>query len=440
MIEDKQKGKVDDDKELDDFAEEVKNGEKPAPAQPKEEKKGKVIDIDWTQVPYIFSLKEKMKKALELNLEHVPGEDAFLVKNGAGPHTVTENSCDCKDWEINGTSITPCKHILCVKYPKDELMKMLDKVSPGEIIKANGKRAQETDKPVGIVQKEKQQEIAVVESEEEELLMIPDIAPALAEIGKIKMGGHSDKKTQSGYRIPEKWNSFKIGSMIKDENGDVIIDEELTDLIGEKCKELSVSFCFDIPALNMPNFYASFTASKLQCRGNGKKAYRRNENGELDEIVCDRKNCQFAKEKKCKPYAKLSVILEKANRVGGVFVLRTTSYNTIRNLMSSMAFISNATGGILAGLRLKLRLMPATVTPNGLNKKVTIYVANLEYAGTLTELKEEAQKEIDRRLQLGFDMRKLEQSQQKLITKQAVDEVEEDAKEIAEEFYEEGEE
>ena len=440
MIEDKQKGKVDEDKELDDFAEEVKNGEKPAPAQPKEEKKGKVIDIDWTQVPYIFSLKEKMKKALELNLEHVPGEDAFLVKNGAGPHTVTENSCDCKDWKINGTSITPCKHILCVKYPKDELMKMLDKVSPGEIIKANGKRAQETDKPVGIVQKEKQQEIAVVESEEEELLMIPDIAPALAEIGKIKMGGHSDKKTQSGYRIPEKWDSFKIGSMLKAENGDVIIDKDLTDLIGENCKELGVSFCFDIPALNMPNFYASFTASKLQCRGNGKKAYRRNENGELDEIVCDRKNCQFAKEKKCKPYAKLSVILEKANRVGGVFVLRTTSYNTIRNLMSSMAFISNATGGILAGLRLKLRLMPATVTPNGLNKKVTIYVANLEYAGTLTELKEEAQKEIDRRLQLGFDMRKLEQSQQKLITKQAVDEVEEDAKEIAEEFYEEGEE
>ena len=438
MTEDKQKPIVDEDKELDDFAEEVKNGENPAPAQPKDEKKGKVIDIDWDQVPYIFSLKEKMKKALELNLEHVPGEDAFLVKNGAGPHTVTENSCNCKDWEINGTSITPCKHILCVKYPKDELMKMLDKVSPDKIITGKAKTVL---KPKGeAVQKAEQQEIAVVESEEEELLMIPDIAPALAEIGKIKMGGHSDKKTQSGYRIPEKWDSFKIGSMLKAENGDVIIDKDLTDLIGENCKELGVSFCFDIPALNMPNFYASFTASKLQCRGNGKKAYRRNENGELDEIVCDRKNCQFAKEKKCKPYAKLSVILEKANRVGGVFVLRTTSYNTIRNLMSSMAFISNATGGILAGLRLKLRLMPATVTPNGLNKKVTIYVANLEYAGTLTELKEEAQKEIDRRLQLGFDMRKLEQSQQKLITKQAVDEVEEDAKEIAEEFYMEGEE
>jgi hypothetical protein len=105
--------------------------------------------------------------------------------------------------------------------------------------------------------------------------------------------------------------------------------------------------------------------------------------------------------------------------------------------MSSMAFISNATGGILAGLRLKLRLMPATVTPNGLNKKVTIYVANLEYAGTLTELKEEAQKEIDRRLQLGFDMKKLEQTQQKLIAKQATEEAEADAEAIENEFYSE---
>ena len=434
MIEDKQKA---EDKELDDFADEVKNGDSPVspPTQPKEEKK-KTIDIDWDQIPYIFSLKEKMKKALELDLEHVSGEQSFIVKNGAGPHTVTENSCDCKDWEVNGTSITPCKHILCVKYGKDKLMKMLDKTAPSEIINGKPKSIQKA-KGEEVQKTTKKQEIAVMDSEEEEeeeLLMIPDIAPALAEIGKIKTGGHSDKATH-GYRIPTKWDHFKIGSMLKDENGEVIIDEELTAFIGENCKELDISFCFDVPALNMPNFYASFTASKLQCRGNGKRAYRRNEEGEMDEIVCDRKNCQFAKEKKCKPYAKLSVILEKANRVGGVFVLRTTSFNTIRNLKSAMAFISNSTGGILAGLHLKLRLMPATAIPNGLNKRVTIYVANIEYPGTLTELKEEAQRELERRQRLGLNMEDFARTQQKLITKQAIDEVEEDAEEIVEEFY-----
>jgi hypothetical protein len=439
MIKDEQKDN--EDKELDDFAEEVKENKDSTPpaTQSKEEekKKYKTIDIDWDQIPYIFNLKAKMKKALELDLEHVPGEETFIVKNGAGPHTVTENSCDCKDWEVNGTSINPCKHMIRVKFTIEELKKMLGKVSPDIIINGKVKNTQKPKKEE--VQKVKQQEIAVVNREEEDLLTIPDIAPALAEIGKIKTGGHSDRATQ-GYRIPTKWDHFKIGSMLKDENGEVIIDEELTAIIGENCKELDISLCFDIPALNIPNFYAFFKASKLQCRGNGKKAYRRNEEGELDEIKCDRKNCQFAKEKKCKPYAKLSVILEGANRVGGVFVLRTTSYNSIRNLISSMAFISNATGGILAGLPLKLRLMPATVIPNGLNKKVVIYVTNIEYAGTITELKEDAHKEIDRRLQLGFNMRKLEQSQQKLITKQATEEAEENAEDIENEFYVNGDE
>ncbi len=412
---------AEEEKDLDDFAEEMKKAEPVIPPK-EEEKEYKVIDIEWDQIPYIFALKEKMKKAIELDLEHVPGEQSFIVKNGAGPHTVTENSCDCKDWEVNGTSITPCKHILCVKYTKGELMKMLDKVSPAEIIKASGKRAQETDKPVGIVQKAEQQEIEIVESGEE-ILEIPDILPALAEIGKIKTGGHIDAGTQ-GYRIPQKWDHFKIGSMLKDENGEVIIDEELTNLIGVNCKEIGISLCFDDPRLNIPHFYAAFTASKLQCRGNGKKAYRRNGEDELEEIICDRKNCQLAKDKKCKPYAKLSVILEGANRVGGVFVLRTTSFNSIRNLKSAMAFISNTTGGILAGLHLKLRLMPATAMPNGLNKRVTIYVVNIEYTGTLTELKEEAGEELKRRSQLGLNMKEFAQAQQKLLTKQVMDEVE----------------
>lgn len=434
MTENHQKGEeTTEDKDLDEFTEELKNGDKTAPpTQLKEEEKNKykVIDIDWDRIPYIFALKEKMKKALELDLEHVPGEASFIVKNGAGSHIVTENSCDCEDWRNRGTSIDPCKHMIRVKFSDAELMKMLDKASLEKIINGKAKKMQKPKE----IQKAEQQEIAMMEHEEE-ILDIPEILPALAEIGKIKMGGHI---SHSGFQIPEKWDHFKIGSMLKDEKGEVIIDRELTDLIGEHCTEIDISLCYDVPILNIPNFYAFFTASKLQCRGNGKRAYRRNEKGGLDEIICNRKNCQFAKDKKCKPYAKLSMILEKANRVGGIFVLRTTSFNTIRNLKSAMAYISNSTGGILAGLPLKLRLMPATVMPNGLNKRVTVYVANIEYDGTLTELKEEGLRELKRRQDLGVDMKDVVKTQQKLIVKQAIAEAEEEAAEIAGEFYEEG--
>lgn len=447
MSEEKQKQIADEeDKDLDKFADKIKDDLSPHAKQPEQsepqQKDSKVINIEWDVVPYVFALKAKIKKAIELELTHKSGSSFFIVQNGSEPHNVTEDSCDCKDWEINGNSKNPCKHILRVKYTVEELTKMLEisvakkkELKNGDVIKMVKKE----DKKEG--NKKEKSEIAIIE-ETEETLTIPDLTPALAELGKIKVGGHSTKKTPSGFRIPEKWDCFKIGSMMKDEQGDVVIDEELTTLIGENCKELDISLCFDIPALNFPNFYAAFTASKLQCRGNGRVAYRRQADGELKEIVCNRKECPLSKDKKCKPYAKLSVILEKVNRVGGVYVYRTTSYNSIRNLISSMAFIKNICGGILAGIPLKLRLMPITVTPNEVNKKVIIYVVNIEYAGTLTELKEEAQRELHRRSQIGFDMKALEDIQKTIIAKEATDEVETDAEAIESEFYvaEEGEE
>lgn len=437
MIEDKQKV---EDKELDDFADEIKSGNKttPLPSQPKEEKKNKykTIDIDWDQIPYIFALKEKMKKALELDLEHVPGERSFIVKNGDGLHTVTENSCDCKDWEVNGTSITPCKHILCVKYGKDKLMKMLDKVKPSEIINGKAKPVQKPKKEE--VQKVEQQGIAVGDSEEEELLMIPDLTPALAEIGKIKIGFLGEKRTKGGRRLPEKLNHFELGTLMKDEEGGVIMDEVMTKAIDGDKTELDISLCYDEPALNFPTFYAAFTQSKLACMGDGRRGWQRQEDGERKEIVCDRRQCPLAKDNKCKPYGRLSVILTAANRIGGTYVFRTTSWNSLRNILSSMSFIRNQTGGILAGIPLKLKLRAATALPNGLGRRVKIYIVNMEYAGTMEELKQSATTEIERRKSLGLNMNKLEQVQKGAIKEHVCVEAEKEAEEISGEFYEEG--
>jgi predicted nucleic acid-binding Zn finger protein len=425
-----------EDKELDDFAEEVKKGENPtSPAtKTKEEKnKYKTIDIDWDQVPYIFSLKTKMKKALELDIDTIPGEGAFLVKNGAGPHTVTENSCDCKDWAVNGTSINPCKHMMRVKYSVEELTKMIGKTPPDKIINGKAKMVQKA-KEAG-VQKVEQHEIAVIDREEEDLLMIPDLTPALAEIGKIKIGYLGEKRTKSGKRLPEKLDHFEIGTLLKDDEGGVVMDKEMTGAIGEDKTELDISLCYDEPALNFPTFYAAFTQSKLACLGNGRKAWQRQEDGGRKEIVCDRRQCSLAKDKRCKPYGRLSVILTTANRIGGTYVFRTTSWNSLRNILSSMSFIRNQTGGILAGIPLKLKLRAATAAPNGLGHKVKIYVVNMEYAGTMEQLKQDATTEIKRRKILGLNMNELEQVQKGAIKEHVHEEAEAEAEELSGEFY-----
>lgn len=425
-----------EDKELEEFAGEI------GKTTPEENIPTKEIDIDWAAVPSIFSLRAKMKKALEMDLEHIPGKNAFLVKNGAEPHTATESTCDCKDWEVNGTSITPCKHMLKVKYPDDQLMLMLDKAEASKIINTKDKTIEKVVERVKgkQIQKaknlENREEIAIIEAaEEEELLMIPDISPALAEIGKIKIGFLGDKRTKSGRRLPEKMNHFEIGTLIKDEEGRVEIDKKMTESLGEDKTEIDISLCYDTPALNFPTFYAAFTQSKLACMGNGTVAWQRVEDGERKEIVCDRKQCALVKAKKCKPHGRLSVILTNANRIGGTFIFRTTSWNSIRNIISAMAFIKNQTGGILAGLPLKLKLREASTVPNGLAHKVTIYVANLEYAGTMEQLKKDAKEELKRRKLLGLDIKILEQLQRGDIEEHVRAEAEKDAEEISGEFY-----
>ena len=430
-----------EDEELVKFADEIKTTTTPptTPLESHEETEHtKKIDIDWNAVPAIFSLRAKMKKALELKLESIPGKRAFLVKNGAAPHTATESTCDCKDWEINGTSIGPCKHMLKVKYSDEQIKKMLEKTEASKIVNGKDKvmeKEAETAKAGQIQKVDKKEEIAITKSEEEELFMIPDIAPALAEIGKIKIGFLGEKRTKSGRRLPEKLNHFEIGTLIKDEEGRVEIDNKMTESLGEDKTEIDISLCYDTPALNFPTFYAAFTQSKLACMGNGRAAWQRQEDGERKEIVCNRKQCALVKDKKCKPYGRLSVILTNANRIGGTYIFRTTSWNSIRNIISAMAFIQNQTGGILAGLPLKLKLREASTVPNGVGHKVTIYVANLEYAGTMEQLKKDAKEEIKRRKLLGLDMKILEQLQRGGIEEHVREEAEKEAEEISGEFY-----
>ena len=369
----------------------------------------KQIEIEWDKIP-VQMLIPKLKKALDTSSLRTQYYHTSI------------NYCECDNWVREGSSINPCKHMIRVKYSDEEIRAKLKELGADD------------DLPM---KRKTQKGIAVQEPSKESGMMIRGMTPRLAEVGKIKIGEKS-KKMVRGHLPPKKWDHFKIATLLKDDAGRLVMDDKMNEIIGEKCTSLDICLCYDDLTMNMPSSYSWFAQSKLVCMGNGQTAMRKKEDGSEEEIPCNPKECTAYKEKKCNPYGRLSVILASANRIGGVYVLRTRGWNTIRNVLSSMAFIRKEAGGVLAGLPLRMRLLPMTVTPRDLGFNVKIYAVNIEYPGTLSELKQAGREEMERRLKLGINMRQTEEQYRESVKERMKEETEEEARDIAEEFAPEG--
>ena len=257
-------------------------------------------------------------------------------------------------------------------------------------------------------------------------MMIKNLTPRLVEVGKIKIGGKGERRTKSGTLLPEKWDHFEIATLMKDEEGRLIMDDEMNKIIGENCRELDIYLPFDDPRVNCPTWYGEYSASGVVCMGDGETAIR---NGE--EIECNPETCESYLNKKCKMHGRLSVMLADAKTVSGMYVFRTTSFYSISNILSSMVSIARETGGILAGIPLKLKMVPQTVTPQGVNGPVRIWTVYIDYDGTLSELKNDALVERQKREAIGVNMEEIERQSEKMITAEIE---EESAIDIVEEF------
>ena len=380
----------------------------------------KKISIEWDKIP-VQMLIPKLRKALAYTCERMVS-GVYHVESEGTMYIASTNYCECEDWVRVGSSINPCKHMIRVKYSEKEIRAKLKELGAEELP----------------MKRKAQKDIAVQEPSIESDMMIRGMTPQLAEVGKIKIGVKGEKMVR-GHLLPQKLDHFAIATLMKDDAGRLVMDDQMNKIIGEKCTSLDICLCYDDFAMNMPSSYAWFAQSKLVCMGNGEMAMRRKEDGSEEEIICNPKECTAYKENKCKPYGRLSVILADANRIGGVYVLRTTGWNTIRNVLSSMAFIRKEAGGVLAGLPLRMRLLPMTVTPRDVGHNVKIYAANIEFPGTLSELKQAGEKEMERRLKLGINMKQTEEKYRESVKARMKEEAEEEAVDIAEEFVPEGE-
>ncbi len=222
-------------------------------------------------------------------------------------------------------------------------------------------------------------------------MMIKNLMPGLVERGKIKIGRKGEmRKSQGGkeFQLPVKLDHFLVTTLQRDADNNFVRDEALHEQLGEQPTEIPVRLLFDDMELNFQSRYACYIGRNLFCSGDGEKAIRADAASQSRhevECTCERFDSDYKGPEKCKINGTLSVMIDGAAGVGGVWKFRTTSYNTVVGLMSSLALIKRITGGVLAGLPLALTVSPKTVNaPEGGTQ--TVYIVGLEYKGTPEEL------------------------------------------------------
>jgi hypothetical protein len=267
-------------------------------------------------------------------------------------------------------------------------------------------------------------------------LMVRNLRPGLTECGKIKIGVKGDMRTSKGgkdFQPPQKLDHFVITTLTRGPDNNFLRDEEIHGRLGEKPTDIPIRLLFNDPFLNFQTVYAAFKGSQRFCTGDGEEAERLQDNGTVKHIGCP---CQlldpgYQGADKCKINGTLSVVIDGAAVVGGVWKLRTTSINTCQGIASSLTLLSGLTGGQIAGIPLMLTLRPkAAVTPGG--QSTTVYVVGLEYRGTIEELRQLALERATADAAFGERMNRVEEQARLML---AAPSVGSDDMEHVEEFY-----
>ena len=234
-------------------------------------------------------------------------------------------------------------------------------------------------------------------------MMIKNLCPGLQEVGKIKIGNKGAKRSSQGgsdWQPPQKLDYFLLTTLERGADNNYVLDKRLHQKFGEKPKEIPVRLIYDDIGLNFATRYICYYGKTVFCSGDGETAQRlQSDKTTYKERTCpcERQDPKFAGDVvngqvkagqgKCKINGILSVIVDGADSVGGVWKFRTTSYNTVVGIMSSLALISRITGGRLAGIPLNMTVSPKTTQDPIKGGQVTVYVVGLTFAGNMDTLR-----------------------------------------------------
>lgn len=255
-------------------------------------------------------------------------------------------------------------------------------------------------------------------------------------VGRISIGRIVER---NGKRLPEKDDQFTLTSQVQNREGWVLhpLDGQLRrEAESQKLRSIPVRMLFNDPALNLRADYSLFDRStgRPRCVGNGETCRRMEKDGVAQHPCVGPDTCPFAMGD-CKAYARLNVIVGDGEEDAlGSFILRTTSFNTIRTLAARLQYFSAVSGGQLACMPLELKLRGKSTA---MSHRTAIYYVDLvvRTGVTLDQAILNAREEAARRRANGFDQDALDNAARRGFENGVFEDVDEDVSPVIEEFF-----
>jgi hypothetical protein len=196
-------------------------------------------------------------------------------------------------------------------------------------------------------------------------------------IGRIT-AGHT-VQTKDGRNRPVRDDHFTLTTLFQDKNTREWEKHPLQNQhtkADEKLRAIPVRIAYNDPRLNLQNSFSTFDqkTGRVLCVGNGECARRITEEG-VKTIDCPRPNaCEYGTRHYCKNFSRAYFCVEGQGDELGVFIFRTTSFNSLDRLGSRLNQLSGLTGGRIAGMPMLLALERKTTTQSF---REPIYFADL---------------------------------------------------------------
>lgn len=184
------------------------------------------------------------------------------------------------------------------------------------------------------------------------------LPPRLPIVGVIKIGRLKPKVTSgrgNEFQPPQKLDHFLIGKTTRGDDNNYIRDDEVHRVLGDKPTSLDVRLPFDLRSEILHaemTHYQGRTTKTHECDGvtctDPQKGTTR---------PCDRR---AGRDCPCKPYARLTLMLEASPTFGGLYVYRTRSWEAVSSLQTFLGQMEKSFGS-LRGLPCRLELQESEV-------------------------------------------------------------------------------
>lgn len=220
----------------------------------------------------------------------------------------------------------------------------------------------------------------------------------IPEILKIKDG----EKRSSG--VPKELDYLKICNTKKSGNN-FEQNKEAINIYKDTPKEIDITLMFDEIEKNFLHWFVAYSGDKIICEGNGEECYYYGMTGDKapKKDSCLGGECLYADKRGCRPYGILNCQIKGLEEVGGCAKYRPKGFKKVKAILNSLKVIKTQTGGILAGIPLKLVIQPYAddyEKSDGSKGGTTHYFTHIKFAGTRKELMIEVLKEIQSRTEI----------------------------------------